>query len=458
MTKLDVALTGGLLILPDTGVKLGDIGIKNGRIAVIAMSGELPEAVETIDCSNHWVMPGLIDPHTHFGFGSPTDDFITESRSAALGGVTMILSFFRTKDFLKEFEAERERASRQSLIDFGYHFGITSHAQIERLPQCLDRFGVSSFKLYLMYKGEFGAAKGFTEIDDGLLFDAMRKVATMKGSVLAVHCENTEVIPRLRGPLKKSGRDDLTAWNEQSPDFLEAENVHRVCYFGGKTECPVNIVHLSSAEALAEIRRHRRKSVTPIYAETCPQFLHLTLDSKAGTLAKVNPPVRTSSDVDAMWQGIVDGSIQTVGCDHVPRKRITKEGGIWNATAGFPGLATSLAILIHEGYHQRRVAIERIAAVTSANVARIYNIPSKGNIIVGYDADLVVVDPYREIEVDPARLESFSDYSPYEGETFKGWPILTLHRGRVIAKDGALTKEARSTPLGRYVARWPDQG
>jgi dihydropyrimidinase len=307
-----------------------------------------------------------------------------------------------------------------------------------------------------MYKGKFGAAKGFTEIDDGLLFEAMRKVAGMQGAVLGVHCENTEVIPCLRGPLKESGRDDLAAWDEQSPDFLEAENVHRVCYFGRKTECPVNIVHLSSAEALAEIRRHRKNSATPIYAETCPHFLHLTRDSKAGALAKVNPPVRTKLDVDAMWQGIVDGSIQTVGCDHVPRKRTTKEGGIWEASAGFPGLATSLPILIHEGYHQRGVAIDRIAAVTSANVARLYNIPSKGNITVGYDADLMVVDSDREIEVDPARLESFSDYSPFEGERLKGWPVLTMHRGRIIARDGALTKEAKSNPLGRYVARWPN--
>jgi dihydropyrimidinase len=279
----------------------------------------------------------------------------------------------------------------------------------------------------------------------------------MQGAVLGVHCENTEVIPRLRDPLKEAGRDDLAAWNEQSPDFLEAENVHRVCYFGRKTKCPVNIVHLSSAEALGEILRHRRNSETPIYAETCPQFLHLTYESKAGVLAKVNPPVRTQLDVDAMWQGIVDGSIQTVGCDHVPRKRTTKEGGIWNATAGFPGLATSLPILIHEGYHQRGVAIDRIAAVTSANVVRLYNIPNKGNLTVGYDADLIVVDPDHEMEVEPVRLESFSDYSPFEGERLKGWPILTLHRGRIIAKNGTLTEEAKNNPLGQYVPRWPNQ-
>ena len=455
MSKLDMALTGGLLVFPDAGVERGDLGLKDGRIAVIAAPGDLPAAAETIDCQGRWVMPGLIDPHTHFGFGSPEEDFITESRSAALGGVTTVLSFFRTKDFMEGFEPERQRASRQSLIDFGYHFGITAQNHVDSLPQCLERFGVSSFKLYLMYKGAAGAAKGFTEIDDGLLFDAMRQVAGMKGAVLGVHCENTEVIPRLRAPLEAAGRDGLAAWNEQSPDFLEAENVHRVCYFGRKTGCPVNIVHLSSAEALNEVRRHRTHPGTPIHVETCPQFLHLTCDSAAGALAKVNPPVRPAGDVDAMWQGVVDGSVQTVGSDHVPRKRATKEGGIWKASAGFPGVATSLAILLDEGYHRRGVAIERIAAITSANVARLYNIPAKGAIAVGYDADLVVVDPEREAEVDAARLQSFSDYSPFEGERLKGWPVLTLLRGRVIARDGALTEEAKTTTSGRYVERWP---
>jgi len=272
--------------------------------------------------------------------------------------------------------------------------------------------------------------------------------------VLGVHCENVEVIPYLREPLRAAGRDDLAAWNEQSPDFLEAENVHRACYFGGKVGCPINIVHLSSREALDEARRHRRVNAAPVYVETCPHYLFLDDAAPAGVLAKVNPPVRSRADVDAMWEGVADGSVNTIGTDHVPRKRSTKDGkGIWGSSNGFPGVATLLPIMLHEGYHRRGISAERIAAVLSRNAARIYNLPGKGAISVGGDADLVVVDPDLERIVDPAQLGSHADYSPYEGMTLKGWPVMTLVRGRKVMADGKITEAALQHPGGRYLVR-----
>jgi dihydropyrimidinase len=254
--------------------------------------------------------------------------------------------------------------------------------------------------------------------------------------------------------LRTAGRDDLHAWNEQSPDFLEAENVHRACYFAGKVGCPINIVHLSSREALDEVRRHRRRTATPIHVETCPHYLLLDDASPAGVLAKVNPPIRGRADVDAMWEGILDGSIDTVGTDHVPRKRSTKEGkGIWGSSNGFPGVATMLPILLSEGHHRRGVAPERIAAVLAGNAARIYRMANKGALAVGYDADLAIVDPQLERVVDPGTLESFADYSPYEGMTLTGWPVATYVRGRKVAADGAITPAARERPEGRYLFR-----
>ena len=148
-----------------------------------------------------------------------------------------------------------------------------------------------------------------------------------------------------------------------------------------------------------------------------------------------------------------DGTISTIGSDHVPRKRETKGPDIWKASAGFPGIGTLLPVLIHEGVHKRGLPIERIAAVTSANVAKLYSIPNKGGMAVGMDADLVVVDPDREITIDPATQESFSDYSPYEGMTFRGAPVRTILRGRTIARDGAVDRQARATPAGRYLHR-----
>ena len=452
--NLDLLLQDGLLVLPDFGTVRGSVGVKDGRIAaILAPEATLP-ADEIIDCAGRWIMPGVIDPHVHFGFGSPETDFRTESRSAALGGVTSVLSFYRTADFRTAFDAYRAQAEAQSCIDFGFHFGITSHLHVETLAECSRLFGVSSYKLYLMYKGAAGLAQGFTEIDDALLYAAARATAAIKGAVLGIHCENVEVIPVLREELRAAGRDDLKAWNEQSPDFLEAENVHRACYFAGKVGCPINIVHLSSREALDEVRRHRRRNAAPIYVETCPHYLFLDDTTPAGTLAKVNPPIRSRDNVDALWQGVADGSVTTVGTDHVPRKRSTKEGkSIWASSNGFPGVATMLPIMLHEGYHQRGIAPERIAAVLSRNAARLYNLPSKGAIAVGYDADLVVVDPELTRAVDAAQLESFADYSPFEGMTLKGWPVLTLVRGRKVMVDGRIVEAAAQQPDGRYLVR-----
>jgi dihydropyrimidinase len=451
--SLDLVLTNARLFLPGLGLTPGSIGVKDGRIAVIADRGTELAAPEVIDCQGHWVLPGVIDPHVHFGFGSPETDFETEARTAALGGTTSVLSFHRSKDIRDSFEAAKARGEQQSCIDFGFHFGITSHLHVQTLDEISRRFGVSSYKLYMMYKGAAGLSQGFTDIDDGLLYAALRAAAAIPGAIMGVHCENVEVIPLLRDELRAAGRDDLKAWNEQSPDFLEAENVHRVCYFAARTGTPVNIVHLSSREALDEVRRHRLRGKAPIYVETCPHYLFLTDESPAGTYAKVNPPVRGQSDVDAMWEGVLDGSVTTVGSDHVPRKRATKDKDIWAASNGFPGTGMILPILLHEGYHRRGVPLDTLMRIASSASAAIYNMPSKGAIGIGKDADLLIVDPDLERKVDPAVLESNSDYSPYEGMTLKGWPIRTLVRGRTIMQDGRITSSARTQPGGRYLPR-----
>ena len=449
---LDRLLINARLVLPDVGVVAGAVGIRGGMIAALLEPGFDAPAAETIDCEGLHLFPGLVDPHVHFGFGAKETDFATESRSAALGGITSVLSFHRSPDFATGFPPVLELARTQSCIDFGFHFGLTARNHVQTLPENSARFGVTSYKLYLMYKGAAGLSKGFSEIDDGLLFEALQVVRDIPGGMLGVHCENVEVVPVLRDRLRRAGRTDPGAWDDQSPDFLEAENVHRVCYFAARTGCPVNIVHLSSREALEEVRRHRREHRASIHVETCPHYLSLTRDTAAGVLAKVNPPVRSQHDIDALWEGVLDGAVTTIGTDHVPRKRATKQE-IWSSTNGFPGVATMLPVLLHEGFHARQVPLERLAALTSANAARQYGLHGKGQIAVGYDADLTLVDVDRVRTVDAATLESFADYSPYEGMALKGWPVRTLVRGRDVMVDHAITAQARTTPGGQYLSR-----
>lgn len=452
---LDLLLINANMVLPHSGLTLGVIGVKDGSIAIVANSPQGLTATETIDCRHLWVLPGVIDPHVHFDFGNPETDFQTESRSAALGGTTTVLSFHRSEDLRKSFPGVKERAEKQSCIDFGLHFGLTSTLHVETLRDVAYQFGVSSFKLYMMYKGAAGAAKGFHEIDDNLLYLALRETARIPAAVMGVHCENVEVIPAFRTPLKAEGRNDLKAWNEQSPGFLEAENVFRVCYFAAHMGAAVNIVHMSSRESLEIVRQQRRRpNAPPIYVETCPHYLFLDDRSAAGVLAKVNPPVRESEDIEALWDGVKDGSITTIGSDHVARKRETKDKDIWSASAGFPGSGLLLPLMLHEGYHRRKVPLERIVALTSSNAARIYNMPRKGSIEVGKDADLLIVDPELERTVDYRKMESFADYSPYQGMSLTGWPVRTIVRGRTVVIDGKITEEARRNPQGRYVHRF----
>jgi dihydropyrimidinase len=212
-------------------------------------------------------------------------------------------------------------------------------------------------------------------------------------------------------------------------------------FLAEKLNVPLYIPHISSSLALDEVRGWRNR-YDRIYAETCPHYLTHTADSGLAGLGKANPPLRTEDDVEALWQGLADGTIDVVASDHVPRKRSTKEKPIPEASQGFPGTATILPVLLHYGYHQNRLSLPKISALLTQTPARIFNLSSrKGNFSVGKDADLTFVDLDLEKEVNPNALGSYSDYSLYEGQKLKGWPVRTIVRGKTVMKDGEITGE-----------------
>ena len=448
----DIVLRNGTVVDPLDGLYEADLAIRDGAIAAIVAPGTALVSAREIDISGKHVMPGVIEPHTHIGFGDKENDFRTESRSAALGGVTTLITFHRSNDLRESTGPWIAAGEASSLIDFTLHFGLTSQLHVDTLKEVAASFGVPSIKMYLMYKGAAGAAKGFTEIDDGLLYRTLREAAGIPGSVVGAHCENVEVIPAFRPALKAANRQDLAAWDEQSPGFLEAENVFRVGYFGEQAGTRVNIVHLSSKEGMEIARWLKARRPAEFNVETCAHYLSLTRDL-AGIDGKVNPPLRAQADVEALWQGIRDGIVTTVGSDHVPRKVATKGEDLWSASAGFPGIATLLPVMIEEGWHKRGIAIETLAAVLSANAADLYGLTRKGRVAVGLDADLIVVDRETPREVRAAELASYSDYTPYEGRVLRGWPVATYLRGRRIAAGGQVVPEADAAPAGRFVAR-----
>ena len=449
----DLILQNGEIVFPGQSIRRGHVAIKGGIIAGVLDPSERPEATRAIDCTDRWILPGVIDPHTHIGFGDKENDWGSETATAALGGATGLMSFWRSEDLGATTGPWIASGEAKAFTDFGLHFGVTSRRHVAELAALSYRFGVTSIKVYLMYKGAAGAAKGFGEVDDALLFSALQAGAQIKGGVVGVHCENTEVIPLFREPLKDAGRDDLPAWDEQSPGFLETENVFRVAFFGEKAGCDVNIVHMSALESLDLVRRLRHKDRPKINVETCIHYLSLNRDAPIGAIGKVNPPLRPQADVDGLWEGVRAGDIQTIGSDHVPRKVATKGPDIWSASAGFPGIAQILPVLIEEGFYRRQIPIEHLIATTSCNVADLYSLHNKGRIAPGYDADLAIVDPAGETTIDPAAYPSFSDYSPYAGTTYRGAITHTILRGAVVVEDGKLAPNP-TTP-GRYLHRAP---
>lgn len=449
----DLVLKNGEIVFPGEGVRRGSIGIRNGRIAGILEPSESVSGARVIDCTDHWIHPGAIDPHTHIGFGAKAEDWSTESRTAALQGVTGLMTFWRSDDLDQSTEAWRREGEARSVVDFGFHFGVTARRHVEQFPMLAAKYGVTSLKVYLMYKGVTGAAKGFTEVDDALLYSALQVASGVKGAVVGVHCENTEVIPVFREPIVASGRTDLAAWDDQSPGFLETENVFRVAFFGEKAGCAVNIVHMSAVESLDLVRRMRHPNRPPMHVETCIHYLSLNRESPIGDLGKVNPPLRSQADVDGLWEGVRDGAIQTIGSDHVARKRATKGPDLWRASAGFPGIAQIWPVLVSEGHFKRGIPIETLAAAVSRNVATLYSLPRKGRIEPGFDADFAIVDPDGETVVSHADYPSHSDYSPYEGMRFRGAVTHTILRGTVTSQNGSLAPELANAPCGQYLFR-----
>ncbi len=450
--EFDKVLKNGKIVIPREGVIEGCLGIKDGKIAVLSQNMEFMPSKEVIDARGNYVFPGMIEPHAHFGLGSKLDeDFLTETRSAATGGVSTILTYYRQiGPYEKNFEEIRKLGEERSCIDFSIHLGISSEDHVRSIPKYIGDFGVTSFKFLMAYKGEDAKKMGSAEMTDGLLYDALLTLRQYPGTLPCIHAENIELIWSTRKKVMDEGRLDPAAWSDSRPDFTESEYVRRAIYLAELASCPIYIVHLSSRKALEEVRKFRQRYPN-IFLETCPPYLTHTRESMSDNLLKIAPPVHSREDNEALWDGIKDGSIQTIGSDHLALKRASKAGTIWDASMGISGVATLLPVLLSEGFHKRGIPLERIAEVTSYHSAKIFNLyPKKGTLQVGSDADLTLVDLEKEKIVTHAILNSSSDFSIYENWRLKGWPVLTMVRGNVVMREGEIVGERG---FGRYIRR-----
>ncbi len=238
------------------------------------------------------------------------------------------------------------------------------------------------------------------------------------------------------------GRGGLAAWNATRPPFVEADAVQRAGYLARTAGSPVYIVHTSSEEALRVARAQRRQG-TRIRIETCPHYLTHDVTSPEGIVAKVNPPLRQAPDREALWTAVLSGDVDTIATDHVHRDIGSKQGNIWTASPGCPGMDTMLHVMLSEGHHKRGLSLPDIARITSANPARIMGLGQrKGAIAPGYDADFAIVDPNHVWTMERENTASGAGYSLYEGWEFTGKVIHTIVRGRPVFEDGALCPDA----------------
>lgn len=475
MAKFDSVVVNGTAVLPGRGAIPADIAIKDGRIALIGDSIDSSEAEEVIDVGGRLVLPGAVDPHFHLGiYRDITEDTRSETASSLAGGVTSVISYFRTGSHYLEksgpyaeiFPEVLEKTEGYSWVDYGYHLAPMVRDQVDEIERLVGEEGVASFKYYMFYKGldlagASSDAKSYTmseNYDLGHLFEIMEQVAKFQSErtddsrvSLSIHCEQPELIRVFSERVKEEGiLSGLEAYSASRPTLTEHLAVAEVGVLAGHTRCPVNLLHLSSEEALDAAQELKRQHPElDARLETTLHHLALTYETYNDQRGKVNPPIRAQSDVEALWRGVKRGEIDWVCSDHACCSETHKEGELWQALPGFGGTALIYPFMLTEG-QKRGLSLERIVELVSTNPARAYGLsPRKGAITIGADADLAIVDMDQTHLVTPERLLSAQEYTPFEGMELSGWPVQTILRGRTAFAEG----ETLGEPAGTYLKR-----
>ena len=474
MARHDTVVLNGTVVVPGLGPLRCDIGIRDGRIAALADTLAAADGDEVVDARGRLVLPGAVDSHFHLGiYRDLAHDAQSETASALAGGVTSVISYFRTgSHYLNKsgpyrtiFPEVLAATAGHAHTDFGFHIGIMTSEQLDEVDWLVAEQGVASFKYYMFYKGlnltsDSTQASAYTMADSydlGHLYLLMRQVAAAsrrhgaRGRIsLSLHCEQAELIRVFMDEVRRAGPGGLEGYHRARPPLTERLSIAEALVLADETRCPVNLLHLSSGDAVASGARGRRESPhLDMRLETTLHHLALTWATAGGVAGKVNPPIRGEDDREALWQALLDGRIDTVVSDHACCAAADKEADLWKALPGFGGTALLYPYLLSEG-PRRGLALARIVELASTNPARAFGLyPRKGAIAVGSDADLILVDPDAERVVTPEILHSAQDFTPFAGMRVRGWPTHTLLRGRVVFRDGRVL----GAPGGEYLAR-----
>ncbi|MFO0827094.1 MAG: dihydropyrimidinase [Phycisphaerales bacterium] len=455
--------------------------VKNGRIvtatdawdADIYCAGEsiarieqsidaraLPPNTETIDARGKLVFPGFIDPHVHvylpFMGTYAKDDWTSASEAALLGGTTTLIEMIcpgRADDPLAALETWLSKANDVASCDYSFHMGVTRFDErAEQQLRAIVQRGISSFKVFLAYKGALG-------VDDTELYRTLR-LAKELGVVVTAHCENETLVAERQAELLAAGKIG-PEWHEPSrPVQVEAEGVHHLMTFAELTGAEVYVVHTSCDEAVREATRAKERGVRAWVESVIP---HLVLDESwaarggfEGAKYVMSPPLRAKRHQEALWSALRSRLVSTVATDHAPfdfeTQKTMGRDAFTKIPNGIPSVEHRVDLLHTFGVATGKIDLHTFVDCASTKAARIFGLEKKGTIAVGADADLVVYDPDARWTASAKRHRMATDYSAFEGWELRGRSIVVTVRGTVMARDGKIVGKRGQ---GRLIERAP---
>lgn len=439
MSSADLVIKNGRVAFTSS-LKTCAVAAKAGKVTWIGSNSNAPRAQNVIDASGLVVLPGVIDVHVHMRDPGATykEDFRSGTAAAAAGGVTTVFDMPNNNPPTKDVEslAMKVKAAREkALVDYAIYGLLTEGNTGDILP--LIEAGVIGFKCYMAE-----TTGSVPPPSDGELLEDLGLVGRT-GRRVSVHAEDDSILQYRISRLKEMRRTDALAHYESRPEVAEEEAVHRALTLARDAGCNLHIAHLSSAAGAREVRqakRSRRRGERDVTSETCPQYLLLDKDDYAekGPMMKSNPSVKRKEDRLALWRAVRDGTIDMVATDHAPHALREKTSGasIFEQASGFPGLETSVALML-TSVSQGLLSLSKYVQLSSEAPAKAWGLyPKKGRIAVGADADFTIVDTKREWRIDPTKFVSKAKYSPFEGFKAKGVAVYTIVRGCAVMDHG----------------------